>query len=485
MSPPPRSPNPAAPQAALARALTSTCPGNLDAEKPVADTTANAEELAALCENAGVKNGVVQDKLFLPGMIKLRRAIESGFFGRILSIRGEFGYWVFDGKTVAPNRPSWNYRKEEGGGIILDMLAHWRYVLDELFGKVKAVSCLGATHIPERVDEDDRQLGKPLSYLAALIFGLILGLHFGFGLLLGLLAGFALLPCLRPWRLEVGEWAKKWLSVAVAVCLVIFGISFVLLGNFMVIEYTQYLTILPICDTYFHDIVERENEHTHGGLFSTNSTILPLGPDCFESQDPGSNPWNGLRGLLIFLVGIGAALLIDVVWDLVFRLMAEYILSVLNIRMQTDYDSARVWVYFPFMWFAFMSYFLLAAIMLPFGPFIDPYLLDLIHWWFEFGATVANTAREIGSAVTDVDQLTHVVGQSVQRVQHALSRGHSDPDDPAGILDDDLHDLNMTRVDDLMQYWRYNHRNANTVRETALVAVLVRLRTDPCAGATS
>lgn len=157
MSPPPRSPNPAAPQAALARALTSTCPGNLDAEKPVADTTANAEELAALCENAGVKNGVVQDKLFLPGMIKLRRAIESGFFGRILSIRGEFGYWVFDGKTVAPNRPSWNYRKEEGGGIILDMLAHWRYVLDELFGKVKAVSCLGATHIPERVDEDGQE----------------------------------------------------------------------------------------------------------------------------------------------------------------------------------------------------------------------------------------------------------------------------------------------------------------------------------------
>ena len=335
-------------------------------------------------------------------------------------------------------------------------------------------------------DEDDRQLGKPLSYLAALIFGLILGLHFGFGLLLGLLTGFALLPCLRPWRLEVGEWAKKWLSVAVAVCLVIFGISFVLLGNFMVIEYTQYLTILPICDTYFHEIVERENEHTHGGLFSTNSTILPLGPDCFDSPDPGSNPWNGLRGLLIFLVGIGAALLIDVVWDLVFRLMAEYILSVLNIRMQTDYDSARVWVYFPFMWFAFMSYFLLAAIMLPFGPFIDPYLLDLIHWWFEFGATVANTAREIGSAVTDVDQLTHVVGQSVQRVQHALSRGHSDPDDPAGILDDGLlHDLNMTRVDDLMQYWRYNHRNANTVRETALVAAFVRLRTDPRAGATS
>ena len=104
-----------------------------------------------------MKHGVVQDKLWLPGMLKLQTLKELGFFGRILSVRGEFGYWVFEGDTVPIQRPSWNYRKEDGGGIILDMLCHWRYVLDNLFGNVKAVSCLGATHIPTRWDE----AGKP------------------------------------------------------------------------------------------------------------------------------------------------------------------------------------------------------------------------------------------------------------------------------------------------------------------------------------
>lgn len=122
-------------------------------EKPISTDTATALELHDLCTRAGVKNGVVQDKLWLPGLIKLRRLIEVGFFGRILSVRGEFGYWVFEGHTVPAQRPSWNYRKEDDGGIIVDMLCHWRYVLDNLFGEVKAVSCLGATHIPERVDE--------------------------------------------------------------------------------------------------------------------------------------------------------------------------------------------------------------------------------------------------------------------------------------------------------------------------------------------
>jgi predicted dehydrogenase len=97
---------------------------------------------------------VVQDKLWLPGFIKLKRLIQSGFFGDIFAIRGEFGYWVFEGHTIASQRPSWNYRKEDDGGIIVDMLCHWRYVLDNLFGNVKAVSCLGATHIKERVDEE-------------------------------------------------------------------------------------------------------------------------------------------------------------------------------------------------------------------------------------------------------------------------------------------------------------------------------------------
>ncbi len=122
-------------------------------EKPVATSTDEALELVKICNDAGVKHGVVQDKLWLPGLIKLKRLIDDGTLGRILSVRGEFGYWVFEGHTVKAQRPSWNYRKEDDGGIIMDMLCHWRYVLDKLFGNVKGVFCLGATHIPERIDE--------------------------------------------------------------------------------------------------------------------------------------------------------------------------------------------------------------------------------------------------------------------------------------------------------------------------------------------
>ena len=125
-------------------------------EKPIAVDTKEASELYQLCKDAGVKNGVVQDKLWLPGIIKLKRLIQQGFFGKILSVRGEFGYWVFEGDTIPAQRPSWNYRKEDDGGIIVDMLCHWRYLLDNVFGKVKAVSCLGATHVPERVDEQGK-----------------------------------------------------------------------------------------------------------------------------------------------------------------------------------------------------------------------------------------------------------------------------------------------------------------------------------------
>lgn len=126
-------------------------------EKPTAVSAEVAVELADFCEARGVKNGVVQDKLWLPGMMKVQRLKEQGFFGKILSVRGEFGYWVFEGHSIPGQRPSWNYRKEDDGGMIVDMLCHWRYVLDNLFGEVKAVSCLGATHIPERIDEE----GKP------------------------------------------------------------------------------------------------------------------------------------------------------------------------------------------------------------------------------------------------------------------------------------------------------------------------------------
>ncbi|MBY6151645.1 Gfo/Idh/MocA family oxidoreductase [Vannielia litorea] len=123
-------------------------------EKPTSDDLDEALAVAKLAREKGIKNGVVQDKLFLPGIMKLKSLIDSGFFGRILSVRGEFGYWVFEGDWREAQRPSWNYRKDDGGGIILDMLCHWRYVLDHTFGAVKSVSCLGATHIPDRWDEN-------------------------------------------------------------------------------------------------------------------------------------------------------------------------------------------------------------------------------------------------------------------------------------------------------------------------------------------
>jgi predicted dehydrogenase len=131
-------------------------------EKPVAVDLATALDLFRLARRAGVKHGVVQDKLWLPGLRKLQTLKELGFFGRILSVRGEFGYWVFEGDTIPTQRPSWNYRREDGGGIILDMLCHWRYVLDNLFGPVKAVSCLGATHVPVRWNES----GQPFECTA-------------------------------------------------------------------------------------------------------------------------------------------------------------------------------------------------------------------------------------------------------------------------------------------------------------------------------
>jgi predicted dehydrogenase len=122
-------------------------------EKPLAATLEESLGLAREAAKAGVKNGVVQDKLFLPGILKLKQVIASGLIGKVLSVRGEFGYWVFEGPNPPAQRPSWNYRKEEGGGIILDMFPHWQYVLADLFGEVKAVSCTARTTIPRRIDE--------------------------------------------------------------------------------------------------------------------------------------------------------------------------------------------------------------------------------------------------------------------------------------------------------------------------------------------
>lgn len=122
-------------------------------EKPTSDTLEDALAIARLAREKGVKNGVVQDKLFLPGLLKMKRLVDAGFFGRLLSLRVEFGYWVFEGDLEPAQRPSWNYKRAEGGGIVLDMLCHWRYVLDNLFGGVESVSCLDVVHIPERRDE--------------------------------------------------------------------------------------------------------------------------------------------------------------------------------------------------------------------------------------------------------------------------------------------------------------------------------------------
>ncbi len=123
------------------------------AEKPVAEDAASAFDLARTVQAAGLRSGVVQDKLFLPGIRKLLRLVESGFFGRILSVRGEFGYWVFEGDWQPGQRPSWNYRRADGGGIVLDMVPHWNYLLEAIAGRVSAVQCVTATHIPQRVDE--------------------------------------------------------------------------------------------------------------------------------------------------------------------------------------------------------------------------------------------------------------------------------------------------------------------------------------------
>jgi predicted dehydrogenase len=122
-------------------------------EKPLAETLAGAMDLARRAERAGLKNGVVQDKLFLPGLTKLRKLYEADFFGRVLSVRLDFGWWVFDGTPYPAQRPSWNYRKATGGGLILDMFAHWRYIFDRLLGEIKAVSCRHITALPERCDE--------------------------------------------------------------------------------------------------------------------------------------------------------------------------------------------------------------------------------------------------------------------------------------------------------------------------------------------
>jgi len=141
-------------------------------EKPLAEQLEIALELARAAQSAGVRTGIVQDKLFLPGLRKLKRLIDGGFFGRVLSVRGEFGYWVFEGDWQDPQRPSWNYCSEDGGGVTLDMFCHWDYVLHNLFGRVRTVQALTATHIPERVDEAGSRYAATADDAAYAIFEL-------------------------------------------------------------------------------------------------------------------------------------------------------------------------------------------------------------------------------------------------------------------------------------------------------------------------
>ncbi|SFB41572.1 Predicted dehydrogenase [Amycolatopsis marina] len=141
-------------------------------EKPVAATVDEGMELVRAAEASGIVNGVVHDKLYLPGLQKLKRVIDSGFFGRILSVRGEFGYWVFEGDHTPAQRPSWNYRAEDGGGMVLDMFCHWNYVLENLFGKVRAVTAKAVTHIPERWDEHGKRYDATADDAAYAIFEL-------------------------------------------------------------------------------------------------------------------------------------------------------------------------------------------------------------------------------------------------------------------------------------------------------------------------
>jgi predicted dehydrogenase len=141
-------------------------------EKPIAESVDEGIELVTAAAEAGMINGVVHDKLYLPGLVKLKRLIDSGFFGRILSVRGEFGYWVFEGDLLPAQRPSWNYRAEDGGGMVLDMFPHWNYVLENLFGKVQAVTAKAVTHIPERWDEQGRKYAATADDSAYAIFEL-------------------------------------------------------------------------------------------------------------------------------------------------------------------------------------------------------------------------------------------------------------------------------------------------------------------------
>jgi predicted dehydrogenase len=143
---------------------------NVYTEKPLAESVEEGLEIAEAGATAGTVNGVVHDKIFLPGLMKLKRLVDGGFFGRILSVRGEFGYWVFEGDWIPSQRPSWNYRAADGGGMVLDMFCHWNYVFEHLFGRIDSVMAKAVTHIPERWDEQGRRYDATADDAAYAIF---------------------------------------------------------------------------------------------------------------------------------------------------------------------------------------------------------------------------------------------------------------------------------------------------------------------------
>lgn len=392
----------------------------------------------------------------------------------------------------------------------------------------------------------DKDAHSRLGHLAVLVLpslAFVVANRFSVGLVKTLAVTFLLAWCLKPQTWPVPYKLKKGMVIIVTIFFVLLGIVTVLAFNFLLIEYTQYLTTLPLCDTYFHRVFEVQNDLVAGGLFSTNSSYFPFGPDCFHSISTNFWTW---RGFLILLIGVISGLLIDVVWDIVFQMVAEYILNEINIKKQVDYEYYRVAVYFPFMWSAFMSYFLLAAAMVPFGPYIDPLLLQYISWLTTSAKGAVDTVNRLGKAVTDTDKLQDFVDDGLSDLgltnrSHlhlhgscplgittlAGSAGGPQPstacsfplrycdvrtgecetyyectadasempgrpwcatrsieaggweDDNWGYCDcsgqplDGSHAvLDSARVDDLMSYWRYNHRTSISL-DTLMIGPLV------------
>jgi predicted dehydrogenase len=123
-------------------------------EKPLAMNLEEGLSLLRLAKSRGIKHAVVSDKLWTPGISKLRSLVESGFFGEILMVRIEGCHWAFQGKNEPLQRPSWNYKKKFGGGMIFDMLPHVAYILKAIAGPPLDVVAHAGTLVKDRWDEN-------------------------------------------------------------------------------------------------------------------------------------------------------------------------------------------------------------------------------------------------------------------------------------------------------------------------------------------